>query len=120
MHSVFLGDVISAFAGDAMLDFALLCRLKDEDEDANVDGSGLKYKTIAELKAEEAQRRAGTGRIFSMSYISGDAGLPFTLSQAEYIAEMVRMGHLHQGLNYAGTLYLHQDPLSASICVQCG
>jgi len=65
----------------------LLCRLKDEDEDANVDGSGLKYKTIAELKAEEAQRRAGTWRTFSSSYIAGDAGLPFTLSQAEHKLE---------------------------------
>jgi len=39
MHSVFFCDAVSAFAGDAMPDFALLCRLKDEDEDANVDGS---------------------------------------------------------------------------------
>ena len=38
-----------------------------------------------------------------MSYISGDAGLPSALSQANYIARVVQMGHLHHGLNYAGT-----------------
>lgn len=38
----------------------LLCRLEDEADDADVDGTGQKYKTIAELKQEEAQRRAGT------------------------------------------------------------
>ena len=39
----------------------LLCSLEDEADDADVDGTGQKYKTIAELKQEEAQRRAGTG-----------------------------------------------------------
>ena len=38
----------------------LLRRLEDEADDADVDGTGQKYKTIAELKQEEAQRRAGT------------------------------------------------------------
>ncbi len=34
-------------------------RLEDEAEDGDVDGSGQKYKTIAELKREEAMQRAG-------------------------------------------------------------
>ncbi len=36
-------------------------RLEDEAEDGDVDGSGQKYKTIAELKREEAMQRAGAG-----------------------------------------------------------
>ena len=43
----------------------LLCRLGDEADDADVDGTGQKYKTIAELKKEEAQRRAGT-RLYTL------------------------------------------------------
>ena len=35
-------------------------RLEDEAEDGDVDGSGQKYKTITELKREEAMQRAGT------------------------------------------------------------
>ena len=34
-------------------------RLEAEAQDGDVDGTGQKYKTIAELKQEEARKRAG-------------------------------------------------------------
>ena len=41
---------------------ALPFRLEDEVEDGDVDGSGQQYKTIAELKQEEARKRAGADK----------------------------------------------------------
>lgn len=38
---------------------ALRCRVEEVQEEREVDGSGQVYMTIAELKEQEAQRRAG-------------------------------------------------------------
>ena len=87
--------------------------MEDEADDADVDGSGQRYKTIAELKQEEAQRRAGTDRVHPEGPAKLNSGASFLSCSTSWVIPLCAVPWATQSCSCA--VRMNQDPAAVDL-----